>query len=188
MKPGARALGIAESYVEDHSTVCGAVGTGQGLIDEFAFRECTVGGADITDTILELWQEIDREDVQLVLISGVALAWYNIIDLDCLERELPVPVLALTYEESDGLEPAIERAFDGAAAQRRLALFRALPDRQAVDLGDETIYVRTAGSCPDPEASLRVLTQAGGRPEPVRVARLAARAAHRYRHGREPDH
>jgi endonuclease V-like protein UPF0215 family len=46
----------------------------------------------------------------------------------------------------------------------------------------ETVFVRAVG-CDDDEAArlVRAFTPEGGRPEPLRVARLAARGARRWR-------
>ena len=182
MKSGARALGIAESYRNESSTLCGAVVSGNGIVDGMGFTTISVGGHDATDGIIELWESVGRPDVRFVLVSGVALAWYNIVDLERIASSVPVPVLAVTYEESDGLRNAIEGEFEGVAAERRLARIAALPPRRRYDLGQETVYCRTASAAPEEvQSMLQTMTRGGGRPEPVRVARLAARAADRYR-------
>ena len=182
MKSGARALGIAESYQNETSTLCGAVVSGKGIVDGLGFTTISVGGHDVTDGILELWESVGRPDVRFILVSGVALAWYNIVDLDRIASSVPVPVLAVTYEESDGLQNAIEQEFEGVAAERRRTRIEGLPPRRRYDLGQETVYCRAANAAPeDVQSMLQAVTRSGGRPEPVRVARLAARAADRYR-------
>lgn len=187
MKPGTRALGIAESHREDRSTVCGAVTTTTGRPDGFVFADCTVGGLDATDAIMDCWVQVDRPDVQYVFIAGVAWAWYNIVDPDRLGRAIDVPVALLSFEESDGLADALATAFEGEALDQRRRRYERLPPRRPVEVDEETVYVRFVGEQPeDPAAVIRSFTQQGGRPEPVRVARLAARAADRWRHEPEP--
>lgn len=178
MKPGVRALGIAESFRGDRSTIAGVVVTAEGVVDGFEFSRCTVGGTDGTETIRDVYADLDREDVRYLLLSGVALAWFNIVDLRELHRAVDRPVISITFEASEGLEPALEREFDGEALERRLATYRSLPDRRTTTVNDETRYLRSVGV--DHEKAAEVVdafTLAGGRPEPVRVARLAARAA-----------
>lgn len=183
MKSGVRALGIAESYRRQSSTLCGAVVTGEGIVDGIGFRSIDVGGTDATDSVVALWDEVGRPDVRVLLLSGVALAWYNIVDHNRLSDAIPIPVLSLTYEASDGLQSAIEREFDGEAARVRLERYDALPARRECDLGDESVFVRAINADDiNIEETLQSLTRAGGRPEPVRVARIAARAADEYRH------
>jgi endonuclease V-like protein UPF0215 family len=182
VKSGARALGVAESYSGDRSTLAGVVTRVSRVVDGFAFGSCAVGGLDSTTAVIDIFERLDREDLQYLLLSGIAPAWYNVVDLHRLHEAVGLPVLSVSFEESEGLEAAIEDAFDGEEAARRLDVYRSLPARHRVDVNDETLFVRAVGI--DESAAARVVrafTPEGGRPEPLRVARLAARAADRER-------
>lgn len=187
MKSGIRALGVAESYQGDHSTLAGAVVRASRVVDGFAFASCTVGGTDASDAVIELFERLDREDVRYVLVSGLALAWYNVVDLRRVHDAIDRPVLSVTYEESDGLADAIHEAFDGEARDRRLETYRAQPSRHPLTVNGERVFVRAVG-IDDSEARdvVRAFTPEGGRPEPLRVARLAARAVDDYVTGARP--
>ncbi|MDG5777823.1 DUF99 family protein [Haloarculaceae archaeon H-GB2-1] len=176
MKAGVRALGIAESFTDDRSTLAGAVVRADRVVDGFAFGRCTVGGHDATDAVCDVITRLDRPDVRYVLVAGIAPAWFNILDLRALYDAVERPVISITFEESPGLESAIESAFDGQELTRRLARYHAQPDRWKLDVDDETLFVRNVG-CTESEAAdvVRAFTPEGGRPEPLRVARLAAR-------------
>ncbi|AKH98468.1 endonuclease dU [Halanaeroarchaeum sulfurireducens] len=181
MKPGVRALGIAESFREERSTLAGAVVTASRVVDGFEFSSCTVGGTDATDAIRSLHADLDREDVQYLLLAGIALAWYNVVDVRKLARAADRPVISISFEASEGLEPALRREFEGEALDRRLATYRSLPSRRAAVVNGQTRYLRSVGL--DHEEAVTVVdafTPEGGRPEPVRVARQAARAADAY--------
>jgi len=179
VKAGVRALGIAESYREDTSTLAGAVCRASRVVDGFSFGVCTVGGTDATDAVCTLVEGLDRDDVRYVLVAGIAPAWFNVLDLRAIHARVDRPVLSVTFEESAGLEAAIREAFeDEATVEARLETYRAQPDRRPVAVGDATVYVRSVGLASGPAAEVvRGFTPEGGRPEPVRVARLAARAA-----------
>lgn len=184
MKPGSRALGVAESYEGSTSTLAGVVATAAGRIGDFGFGHCTVGGTDATDAIANLVSTIDREDVRAVLVAGVALAWFNIVDVEELAHRLESPVVAVTFEASDGLTEAIDDGFDEPATARdRLERYRSLPERHTHDLGSTTVYLRVAGC--DLEESRHIVdtfTPDGAtRPEVLRVAKLAARGVDRAR-------
>ncbi|WP_434523024.1 DUF99 family protein [Halorubrum sp. AS12] len=189
MAPPSRTLGIAFSDARDASHAAGVVVRADGTPDGFAFARCTVGGTDATDAVLDCWRALAREDVRHVACAGVAPAWFNLLDLDRLSETLDRPVYAVSYEESPGLEPALREAFDGDALADRLAAYRSLPARVAVDpsdVGDDAPdtddprFVRAVGI--DPEraaAAVRGLTRDGFRRcEPLRIASLAA-SAHR---------
>jgi endonuclease V-like protein UPF0215 family len=177
MKQGVRSLGVAESYrgTEGDSYLAGAVVRASRVADGFAFATTTVGGTDATDAVVRLYDRIDREDVRLITLSGVALSWYNIVDLRTVHEETGAPVVSVTYDESDGLRDALREAFDGDELVERLDAYDSLPQRRRVPVGGEDLYVRSVG-VPDGRADelIRGFTY-DGRPEPVRVARLAAR-------------
>ncbi len=181
MKAGTRALGVAESYAHgaENSTLAGAVVRADRVVDGFSFESCTVGGTDATSAVCDLYDALDREDVRYVFVSGIAPAWFNVLDLHEIRERVERPVLSVSFEESPGLADAIEREFDGEERERRLAVYERQPERVPVDVNDERVFVRSVG-CDDPEGVVRAFTPEGGRPEPLRVARLAARAADNY--------
>lgn len=182
MKSGVRALGVAESYRGDTSTLAGAVVRADRTVDGFAFSTCTVGGTDATAAISSIFTSLGREDIRYLLVAGIAPAWYNVVDLSRLHELTDLPVLSVSFEESNGLEDAICEAFGGDAAALRLERYRAQPERRAVSLDSETVYVRSVGLDHSEAADVvRAFTPEGGRPEPLRVARLAARSADSFR-------
>ncbi|CQH61104.1 UPF0215 family protein [Halobacterium hubeiense] len=178
MKAGTRALGVAESYRGEESTVAGAVVRASRVVDGFSFTSCTVGGLDSTAAVVECYRQLDREDVQYVFVSGIAPAWFNVVDLHAVHDAVSRPVLSVSFEESEGLDAAIEREFSGDERDRRLDVYERQPDREPVTVNDERVFVRAVG-CENPAEVVRAFTPEGGRPEPLRVARLAARAADR---------
>jgi endonuclease V-like protein UPF0215 family len=194
VKPGTRALGVAESYrgtdrdPPRRSTLCGAVVRADRVVDGVVFGSCAVGGADATDAVRSLFSTLGREDVRYVVVAGVAPAWFNVLDLRRIAAETDRPALSVSFEESDGLEPALREQFSGDELGARLATYRSLPPRRAVEVNGETAFVRAAGLDASAAAAVvRAFTPEGGRPEPVRVARTAARAARSWREGTDDD-
>ncbi|WP_128477078.1 endonuclease dU [Halorussus pelagicus] len=177
MKSGVRALGIAESYRERRSTLAGVVARASRVTDGFAFETCTVGGTDATDAVIALFSDLDREDVRYVFVAGIALAWYNVVDLHRVSRETGRPVISVTFEESPGLVSALEAEFEGAALETRKETFERQPSRERLAVNDQTVFVRSVGvGAGEAREAVQAFTPEGGRPEPLRVARLAARA------------
>ena len=184
MKAGTRALGVAESFADgdDRSVLCGAVLRADRTADGFVFGSCTVGGTDATGAVESLFVDLDREDVQYLLLAGIAPAWFNVLDLPAIADAVSRPVLSLSFESSPGLEPALRREFSGDALDERLATYRRQPPRRRVEVNDDAVWVRAVGVDADRTAEIvRAYTPEGGRPEPLRVARLAARAARHFR-------
>lgn len=185
MKPGRRALGVAESYrgkAGATSTFAGVVVRADRAVDDVVFGTCTVGGHDATDAVVDLWETLDRPDVRYVFFAGIAPAWYNLLDLNRLHEATGRPILAVAFEESSGLADALETEFEGDELRWRLDGYGSLPPRRRVSLDDETsIFVRSVG-IDDGEVDriVRAYTH-GKRPEPLRVAKRVARRADAFR-------
>jgi endonuclease V-like protein UPF0215 family len=195
-------VGVAESYrgedggrspdatpsVEDGSddgrtsTLAAVVTRADRTVDGFAFGACSVGGLDATSAVTDLLARLDREDVGYVVVSGIAPAWFNVLDLPAVHDATDRPVLSVSFEGSPGLEPALRQAFDGEVLDERLSIYRRQPPRERLTVNDESVFVRAVGIDADEARDVvRAFTPTGGRPEPLRVARLAARAADRWR-------
>lgn len=131
-------MGVAESYVEETSTLGAVVVRRDRAVESVSFGECTVGGLDATERVGDVVESLARPDARYVFVAGVALAWYNLLNLRALRDRLDRPLLAVGFEASEGLEPALREAFDGEALDARLDRYRALPSRKpvAVDRGD----------------------------------------------------
>jgi endonuclease V-like protein UPF0215 family len=180
-KKGIRALGIAESYSgREQSVICGVAMRKDLRIDGVGYGTVTVGGTDATDSILSLVKKLKRSDINLLLLGGCVISWYNIIDPLRLYQELNLPVICVTYEASEGLLDDIKKHFPGDAG--RISTYLSLGERFPVTLKTgRTIYLRSWGITDADSAKIcDDFTLDGKVPEPVRVARLSARAFMRY--------
>lgn len=179
-KPGIRALGVAESFRQGQtrSVLAGVVMRGDFVVDGVALGRTAVGGDDATSAIASLLRKLRRNDINLVIVSGAILSLYNIIDVDGLARRTKLPVICLTYKETAGIEGSIRRHFPGGA-ERKLQAYRELGRRTGVRLRTgQRVFVRSSGLEKEEVAKvLDAFTLQGAVPEPVRVAKLFARAA-----------
>ena len=176
-KKGLRALGIAESYAgRTYSTLAGIVMRKDLRIDGFTFGHVTVGGMDATDAVIGMVQELDRKDINVILLSGCVISWFNIIDPARIEKGINIPVICVTYEESDGLDEDIRHHFPDDTI--RLLAYENLGRRSAAVLHTgQTIFLRSWGiSEADAVRFCDAFTLEGKIPEPLRVARLCARS------------
>lgn len=180
-KPGLRALGIAESFVRSRpsSILAGIVMRADLRADGLAYARASVGGDDATDAVLEIYRQLDRSDVNVILIEGALISWFNIIDLDEVWQKTKRPVICITYQDSAGLEGHIGAHFQ--STEEKIRRYKKLGERQILRLKTGyDVYLRIYGATPE-EATvlLNKFTLDGRVPEPVRLAGLAARAAHR---------
>ncbi len=178
-KLGIRALGVAESFRqgERRSILAGVVMRGDLVVDGFGLGRTSVGGDDATASIASLFRRFRRNDVNLLMVSGAILSLYNIVDVDELSRKTRLPVICLTYKETSGIGDSIRRHFPGRADEK-LKAYRKLGARKKVTLrSGHSVFVRTAGIADeDAKSVLNLFTLQGSLPEPVRLARMLARA------------
>ena len=178
-KPGIRALGVAESFRQGRksSVLAGVVMRSDFVVDGVAIGKTSVGGDDATSSIVSLYRRLGRNDVNLILVSGAVLSLYNIVDVDELSARSKLPVVCLTYKETSGIEGSIKRHFPGTA-ETKLKAYRRLGRRTGVLLrSGYKVYVRKSGiELSTLKPVLDAFTLQGSIPEPVRVAKLVARA------------
>jgi hypothetical protein len=180
-KTGLRVLGIAESYAgREHSTLAGLVMRRDRVIDGIAFSRITVGGMDATGGVLAIYRALDRRDINAIFLSGCVMAFFNIVDPRHVQESTGLPVVCVTYEDSAGLEGDIRHHFPGDTS--RLEAYRNLGERLPLVLKNgQTVYLRSWGiDFADAGMLCSAFTGEGKIPEPLRVARISARAAHAF--------
>lgn len=178
-KKGVRALGISESFIKGESKksiLAGVVMRADLIVDGFSFSKTTVGGMDATDCVIELYQKLRRDDINCMFLNGCVISWFNIIELGKVHRDTGLPVICVTYEESEGLEKYLIEYF-GDRAEERIVKYRENGEREKLELRTgNTIFARYFGL--GRKEALRILnrfTLQGAIPDPLRVARLLAR-------------
>ena len=179
-KKGFRTLGVSESFVKgvsEKSILAGVVMRADMMIDGFTFSRVTVGGLDATDKILEMYKSLNRDDINLLMLNGCVISWYNVIDLHRVSDETGLPLICVTYNESAGLERYFKEYFPDDW-MTRVEIYRRNRERTAITLSTgHTVYIRFIGmSIEEAKGVLNKFTSHGSVPEPLRVARLLARA------------
>lgn len=180
-KKAIRVLGVAESFRpnEDESTLAGVVMRSDLVLDGFAINRLTVSGSDATRSVLKLVQKLHRNDINAIIISGSVLSLYNVLDIEEVYNDLNIPVVALSFRKAKSdLYRNVEAKFPSSVAKEKLRLLEKLGNstKQKLFTG-YSVFVRCAGlSDRDCSRLLNKFTLQGAVPEPVRVARLLAKA------------
>ena len=177
-KKGLRGLVIAESFTQNSkkSILAGVVMRRDFVIDGFVFGNATLEGDDATETILSMYKKLNRPDISYLLISGIIISMYNIIDLKKISKSLGLPVIGVTYQNSEGIEEAIRHHFPDSY-ESKLKEYQKLENRDKITLNTSyDIYIRKEGcTLSDAKHLLDELTLQGSFPEPLRVAQLLAK-------------
>ena len=180
MKKAIRALGIAESFKKElgsKSILAGVVMRGDLIIDGIILGSCTVGGMDSTDKILAMWKKLNRNDINIILLNGCVISWFNIINLNTLHQKTNTPVICVTYEKSEGLDHYFKKYFPEDWIER-LRIYKENGERQEVALKTGySVFIRNLGiSERQAQKVLNMFTLHGRFAEPLRIAKQISRA------------
>ncbi len=177
-KKGLRGLAIAESFTQnsEKSVLAGIVMRRDFVIDGFVFGKATLSGDDATDEILKMYEKLSRPDISYMMISGLIISMYNMVDIKKIYEKLEIPVIGVTYEASSGIDEAIKHHFPDSY-ESKLEKYRKLGEREKVSLHtSHDVYIRKEGcSLLEVEQLLNGLTLQGSLPEPLRVAQILAK-------------
>ena len=179
-KRGIRAFGVSESFIKSsskRSILAGVVMRSDLIVDGFSFTTATVGGMDSTQRIIEMYENMKRDDVNLILLNGCVISWYNVVDLNFLAEATGLPLICVTYRESKGLEKFFKELFP-EDYERRIEVYHRNGSRREVTLKTgKKVFIRFIGmNLEEAEFILNKFVLVGAIPEPLRVARLLARS------------
>lgn len=181
-KKGIRVFGIAESFQKSGatSTLAGIVMRRDLIIDGMAFGTVTIGGNDSTQNILTMIRSLKRNDVNCIMLDGLIISMYNIIHGEEIREKTGIPVIAITFKDSEGLERTIRRQFPNDS-KLKLEQYRNLGQRNQILLKTgKFVFLRYWGlSSKQAFTIVNSFTLQGSIPEPIRIAKLAARAGNR---------
>ncbi len=181
-KRGIRVLGIAESFKKTStcSTLAGIVMRRDLIIDGMVFGNAMIEGNDSTQNILSMYGSLKRDDINCIMLDGLIISMYNIIDGEELRENTNVPVIAITFKDSEGLEGTIQHHFSNDF-KLKLEQYRRLGRRDKILLNTgKFLFIRYWGmSSKDASTIVNCFTLQGSIPEPIRIAKLAARASMR---------
>jgi endonuclease V-like protein UPF0215 family len=150
------------------------------IVDGMVFGTVTIGGNDSTQNILSMVRSLKRDDVNCIMLDGLIISMYNIIDGEVIMEKTGVPVLAITFKDSEGLEGSIQRHFPNDS-KLKLEQYYKLGQRDKILLKTgKFIFARYWGlNSKEAFTIVNSFTLQGSIPEPIRVAKLAARASMR---------
>ena len=115
------------------------------IVDGIVFGNATLKGNDSTKSIHCMYNSLQRDDINCIMLDGLIISMYNIIDGEQLNNTTGLPVIAITFEDSTGLEEHIRHHFL-EEGERKLEQYRKLGKRDLVRLKtDKLLYIRYWG-------------------------------------------
>jgi len=181
VKPEIRVLGIDDGVFTPHSNelvdVVGIVYRGGYWLDGFMRTRVRVDGLDATEKLAEMITSSPHyAQLRVIMLNGVTLAGFNVVDIEELCQRVKLPVVAVTRDKPNFED--IKKALQNLphSEQRWRAIERAgRMIKVRTRNGEEPIYVHVAGL--SEEAAVRILKSTSTRsnvPEALRVAHIIA--------------
>jgi endonuclease V-like protein UPF0215 family len=129
-------------------------------------------GANSTERMIQLVSGAQfKEHVQAVLLQGIAVAGFNVVDVHALHAALGIPVLVIARRLPDlpGMQRALAANVAGSA--RKWGLIERAGPMESI----ARIHVQRVGlTLAETSALLTATTLHGNLPEPLRLAHLIA--------------
>ena len=189
MKQQIRILGVDDSpfkFKDKNALVVGALVRIPNYLEGVMKTEVTVDGADSTAMLIEMVSKSRYKDqIKTIMLDGIALAGFNVIDLEELHASLGIPVLTVTRDRPDfeKMKAALVKYFDDW--RERYALITKLELRE-ISTEHRPLYGCGLGlEWREFEQLVHLSTIRGAVPEPLRMAHLISAAMVRGEsHGR----
>lgn len=186
MKPHVRVLGIDDSPFSfsdrknSRVTVIGVVMRLPNYVEGVMRSRLTIDGEDGNVVLAKMINSSRfKEQVRLVMLDGVAMGGFNVIDIEALNEETGVPVASVTRDPPDlvRMEDALRKHF--VDWEHRIQIVTRSPLFE-VPTAHKSLQVAVAG-IEEVEAAdlIRSSIVRGALPEPIRIAHLIARAVER---------
>jgi len=182
-KKGIRILALAESFRKENSLsiISGIVMRKDLIIDGIKFCTVTIGGDDATSNIIKMIKDLKRNDINLILLDGLIISMYNIIDGEKILKETGIPVISISFNDSIGISDSIKNFFPDNY-KRKIEMYNRLGERKKIILkSGKHLFIRNWGiSFADSIFSINSFLIQGSIPEPIRIAKMVSRAYMRF--------
>ena len=181
VKPEIRVLGIDDGVFTPHTkgvvNVIGIVFRGGYWLDGVMRTQVEIDGMDATEKIASMIVESPHYDqLRVIMLNGVTMAGFNVVDIEDLYEKLKLPVIAVTRDKPNFSD--IKKALQNLPqSQKRWKAIEKAGKLVKVYTrsGEEPIYAHVVGvSEEDAERILKNTSTRSNIPEALRVAHLVA--------------
>jgi len=178
MKDEIRVLGIDDSpftFDDKYSTVIGVVMRGSSYVECVLSDIASVDGDDATSACINMINNSrHKNQLKAMLLDGIALGGFNIVDIAQVYDKTGLPVITVTRDEPDfnQIEAALKSNFKDW--ENRLNLMKK-GELHRVKTSYNPIFVKSVGlTIDEAKEIIKLSTIRGVVPEPIRVAHLIA--------------
>jgi endonuclease V-like protein UPF0215 family len=178
MKSQVRVLGLDDSpfnFNDEKTHVIGVVMRLPSYIEAVMRCEVEVDGTDANEMLAKMINSSRYKDqLKLVMMDGVALGGFNVVDIENLHQNIDLPVVTITRDEPDilSMESALKDHFEDW--QTRFAIIKK-GQLHRIETKHKPVYVKFIGmDIKEIEEIIGMSIVRGAIPESLRVAHLIA--------------
>ena len=179
IKKEIRILGIDDCpfnpYQQDKVVLLGVIFRGGLWFDGAMRTEVQVDGRDSTEKIVEMVRSSTHyKQLRVIMMDSITVAGFNIVDLQKLNDETRLPVIAITKEKPNEkkVKTALQNLPDWKERWRTIENAGSLNE---IQIRNTKLYAHIVGAIlADAEKIIRVSSTRANFPEPLRVAHLLA--------------
>ncbi|MCX8169305.1 MAG: DUF99 family protein [Candidatus Methanomethylicia archaeon] len=150
------------------------------FIEDIFYKEIEIDGLNATEKVIEIVNE--AKPIDLILLSGISYAGFNLIDSERIYEEFKIPLVIYTKKKPNNMDvlsalikhfPDWRRRWN--IIKRTLKASRGIHQIKLRE-NEKPVYIETIGISVD-EATriLRENTIWGRTPEPIRIAEIIAK-------------
>lgn len=178
IKKQIRILGIDDgpfSFDQDKAIIIGVVIRANGYLEGVIKRDIEIDGRDSTDAIIDMIEKTrHREQIRVIMLDGIALGGFNIVDIERLFLESKIPVITVTRERPDfeTILKTLQMKFSDWEERWDM-----IKNKEVFEIktAHKPIYISCEGiSLEAAKGIIKVSTIRGAIPEPIRVAHIIA--------------
>lgn len=181
VKPEIRVLGIDDGVFTPHSKelvdIVGVVFRGGYWIDGFMHTQVQVDGMDATEKLTRMIMESPHyQQLRVIMLNGVTLAGFNVVDIIELHENIGLPVIAVTRDSPDfgDIRKALRNLPQWKKRWKTIEKAGKIHKVRTRD-GEDPIYVHAVGiSEKTAERIIKSTSTRSNIPEPLRVAHIVA--------------
>ena len=181
-----RILGIDDAPFKKTDKECLVVGTvfrGGNYMDGLLSTKVKVDGDDATEKILNMVKKSKHlSQLQCIMLDGIAVAGFNVIDIKKLNKLTGLPVIVITRKKPNmkkiirALKKANEKNKKSEnEVKKKLAMIKKAGNVHEVELKNKKIYFQCSGISEEKAREIIRLSSSHALvPEPIRIAHLIA--------------
>ncbi|RLF28930.1 MAG: hypothetical protein DRJ99_04005, partial [Thermoplasmata archaeon] len=148
MKSQIRVLGVDDgpfSFNDKYTLVVGVVMRGGSYLESVLSTRVSIDGLDSTHSLIEMINNSRYKDqIRTIMIDGIALGGFNVVDIEEIFRETSIPVITITRDKPDNekIKMALKKNF--ADWEKRWGII-SKSDLKCIKTKHNPIYVKHVG-------------------------------------------